>query len=221
MKNISQILLQIYEKLYAYFGPQGWWPADTPFEVCVGAILTQNASWKNVKKAIENLKKENLLDPFKLYKLPLEKIAQVIKPSGFYNIKAKKLKNFVKFLIEKYKGNIEILFSKGLYEAREELLSIKGLGKETVDSILLYAGNFPIFVVDAYTYRILNRHFLIPEEITYDEIQALFMENLSPDPKFFNEFHALLVACGKTFCKKKDPLCSPCPLNHLHTYEVL
>ena len=120
-------------------------------------------------------------------------------------------------MVEKYKGNLEELFSKGLYEAREELLSLKGLGKETVDSILLYAGNFPIFVVDVYTYRILNRHYLIPEETTYDEIQALFMENLPHDPKLFNEFHALLVACGKNFCKKRNPSCTPCPLNHLPT----
>ncbi|RKX62161.1 MAG: endonuclease III domain-containing protein [Thermodesulfobacteriota bacterium] len=217
MKNIANILNDIYEKLYTYFGPQNWWPADTPFEVCVGAILTQNASWKNVKKAIENLKKKNLLDPLKLYDIPLNTLAQIIKPSGFYNIKAKRLKDFVKFLVEKYKGNLEELFSKGLYEAREELLSLKGLGKETVDSILLYAGNFPIFVVDVYTYRILNRHYLIPEETTYDEIQALFMENLPHDPKLFNEFHALLVACGKNFCKKRNPSCTPCPLNHLHT----
>ncbi|MCU4137919.1 MAG: 3-Methyladenine DNA glycosylase [Thermodesulfobacteria bacterium] len=217
MKNIANILNDIYEKLYTYFGPQNWWPADTPFEVCVGAILTQNASWKNVKKAIENLKKKNLLDPFKLYDIPLNTLAQIIKPSGFYNIKAKRLKDFVKFLVEKYKGNLEELFSKGLYEAREELLSLKGLGKETVDSILLYAGNFPIFVVDVYTYRILNRHYLIPEETTYDEIQALFMENLPHDPKLFNEFHALLVACGKNFCKKRNPSCTPCPLNHLPT----
>jgi endonuclease-3 related protein len=220
MKNTSQLLQEIYERLYSFFGPQNWWPADTPFEVCVGAILTQNASWKNVKKAIENLKKENLLDPFRIYNLSVEELSQLIKPSGFYNIKARRLKNFVKFLVEKYNGNLENLFSKGLHEAREELLNIKGLGKETVDSILLYAGNLPIFVVDAYTYRILNRHYLVPEETTYDEIQSLFMENLPHDPKLFNEFHALLVACGKTFCKKKEPRCSSCPLNHFTTYEV-
>lgn len=220
MKDISQILKNIYETLYSFFGPQNWWPADTPFEVCVGAILTQNASWKNVKKVIDNLKEKELLDPFKLYEIPLEKLSQIIKPCGFYNLKAKRLKNFVKFLVEKYQGNLDILFSKGLYEAREELLSIKGLGKETVDSILLYAGNLPIFVVDAYTYRILHRHYLVPEETTYDEIQALFMENLPHDPKLFNEFHALLVACGKTFCKKKEPRCSICPLNYFTTYEV-
>uniref|UniRef100_A0A7V5XF37 Endonuclease III domain-containing protein n=1 Tax=Thermodesulfobacterium geofontis TaxID=1295609 RepID=A0A7V5XF37_9BACT len=216
MKNIQHILYEIYEKLFAHFGPQNWWPADTPFEICVGAILTQNASWKNVKKAIDNLKKKDLLDPFKLYDIPLETLSQIIKPSGFYNIKAKRLKNFVKFLVEKYQGDLKFLFSKGLEKAKEELFSIKGLGKETVDSILLYAGNFPIFVVDAYTYRILHRHSLAPEEATYEEIQALFMENLPRDPQLFNEFHALLVACGKNFCKKKDPLCETCPLKSIN-----
>ena len=216
MKNIYQILYEIYESLFAHFGPQNWWPADTPFEICVGAILTQNASWKNVKIAIDNLKKKDLLDPFKLYNIPLESLSQIIKPSGFYNTKAKRLKNFVKFLIENYQGDLNILFSKGLEKAREELLNIKGLGKETVDSILLYAGNLPIFVVDAYTYRILHRHSLVPEEATYEEMQALFMENLPQDPQLFNEFHALLVACGKNFCKKKEPLCKTCPLKTIN-----
>jgi endonuclease-3 related protein len=216
MKNIYQILYEIYESLFAHFGPQNWWPADTPFEICVGAILTQNASWKNVKIAIDNLKKKDLLDPFKLYEIPLETLSQIIKPCGFYNTKAKRLKNFVKFLIENYQGDLNILFSKGLEKAREELLNIKGLGKETVDSILLYAGNLPIFVVDAYTYRILHRHSLVPEEATYEEMQALFMENLPQDPQLFNEFHALLVACGKNFCKKKEPLCKTCPLKTIN-----
>ncbi|RKX61332.1 MAG: endonuclease III domain-containing protein [Thermodesulfobacteriota bacterium] len=211
----SEILKEIFERLYSYFGPQHWWPAKTPFEVCVGAILTQNASWKNVSKAIKNLEEKQLLDPFRIYKLPLLKLAEIIKPCGFYNIKAKRLKEFVKFLVEKYEGKLEKLFNKDWKEAREELLKIKGLGKETVDSILLYAGGFPVFVVDAYTYRILNRHYLIEENVTYEEIQSLFMENLPPDPKLFNEYHALLVACGKNFCKKKDPICEKCPLKDL------
>ncbi|WP_038056572.1 endonuclease III domain-containing protein [Thermodesulfobacterium hydrogeniphilum] len=215
MKDISKILEEIYNRLFRHFGPQGWWPAKTPFEVCVGAILTQNASWKNVEKAINNLKEKNLLDPFKLYELPLNILANIIKPSGFYNIKAKRLKEFIKFLVENYEGNLEKLFSKNLNEIRKELLNLRGLGKETVDSILLYAGNFPVFVVDTYTYRILNRHYLIPEESTYDEIQELFMENLPPDPKLFNEYHALFVACGKNYCKKKTPICEKCPLKDL------
>jgi len=207
-----EVLTRIYDRLYEYFGPQHWWPADTPFEVCVGAILTQNASWKNVEKAIKNLKEAEVLDPFKLYRIEVSKLAMLIKPCGFYNLKAKRLKNFVNFLVEKYQGKLDKLFEKGIQQAREELLSIKGLGKETVDSMLLYAGELPIFVVDAYTYRILFRHGLIPEEATYEEIQDLFHRYLPEDPKLFNEYHALLVACGKTFCKTKKPLCETCPL---------
>ncbi len=207
-----EVLTRIYDRLYEYFGPQHWWPADTPFEVCVGAILTQNASWKNVEKAIKSLKEAEVLDPFKLYRIEVSKLAMLIKPCGFYNLKAKRLKNFVNFLVEKYQGKLDKLFEKGIQQAREELLSIKGLGKETVDSMLLYAGELPIFVVDAYTYRILFRHGLIPEEATYEEIQDLFHRYLPEDPKLFNEYHALLVACGKTFCKTKKPLCETCPL---------
>ncbi len=213
--KIYQILYEIYEKLYSYFGPQKWWPAQTPFEVCVGAILTQNANWKNVKKAIENLKNNNFLDPVKIYKISKDDLAKIIKSSGFYNLKAKRLKEFVKILVEEYEGDLNKLFSGDIYKIREKLLSIKGLGKETVDSILLYAGNLPIFVVDTYTYRILLRHNLIPEQITYDEIQNLFMEHLPLDSRLFNEYHALLVACGKNFCKKREPFCETCPLKDL------
>ncbi len=213
----EKVLMEIHNRLYEFFGPQGWWPGESAFEVCVGAILTQNASWKNVEKAISNLKKEGLLDPFKLYELPLEKLAQFIRPSGFYNLKAKRLKNFINCLVEKYEGSVERLFdsSRDMWEIRRELLEIKGLGKETVDSMLLYAGNFPIFVVDAYTYRIFSRHGLIPEEIDYDELQSFFMENLPQDPGLFNEYHALLVVCGKNFCRKKSPLCNKCPLKEI------
>ena len=211
----SKVLKEIYKRLYDFFGPQNWWPAETPFEVCVGAILTQNASWKNVEKAINNLKQKNLLDPFKLYSIPTDELAKLIRSCGFYNLKAKRLKNFLKVLVEEFDGKLENIFALGLEKAREKLLQIKGLGKETVDSILLYAGNLPIFVVDAYTYRILFRHGLIPEEVTYDEIQELFMSNLEPDPKLFNEYHALLVKCGKTYCKNKNPLCKTCPLNSI------
>lgn len=214
-RKIPEVLQEIYQRLFEFFGPQNWWPAETPFEVCVGAILTQNASWKNVEKAISNLKQKGLLSPPALYQLPVEELAELIKPSGFYNLKAKRLKAFVEFLMINYQGDLALMFKKPFSHLRSELLNIKGLGKETVDSILLYGGNLPIFVVDTYTYRILNRHFLIPEETTYDEIQTLFMENLPPDPQLFNEYHALLVACGKNFCKKNSPLCDPCPLKGL------
>lgn len=214
-KRLKEVLEEIYHRLYSFFGPQNWWPAESPFEVCVGAILTQNVSWKNVEKAIHNLKEKGLLDPKILSQIPREELASLIRSCGFYNIKAQRLKEFAKFLVERYQGDLEKLFSQPLERVREELLNIKGLGKETVDSILLYAGNYPIFVVDAYTYRILYRHYLIPEEATYEEIQSLFMENLPHDPRLFNEYHALLVACGKTFCKGKNPLCEGCPLRDL------
>ena len=212
MSRTGELLIKIYHRLYEHFGPQNWWPAETPFEVCVGAILTQNAAWTNVEKAISNLKRANLLDPFKLYQVELPRLATLIKPCGFYNLKAKRLKNFVNFLVSEFKGDLSKLFNLEVREAREKLLSVKGLGKETVDSILLYAGNLPVFVVDAYTYRILFRHGLISEEATYDEIQELFESNLPEDPKLFNEYHALLVACGKNLCKKNKPLCDSCPL---------
>lgn len=214
-KRLKKTLEEIYQRLYSFFGPQNWWPAESPFEVCVGAILTQNASWKNVERAIHNLKEKGLLDPKVLHQISREELAQLIRSCGFYNLKARRLKEFVRFLIERYQGDLEKLLSQPLEKARQELLSVKGLGKETVDSILLYAGNHPIFVVDSYTYRILSRHHLIPEEITYEEMQSLFMENLPQDPKLYNEYHALLVACGKTFCKNKKPLCDSCPLKDL------
>lgn len=213
MKN--KIFFEIFEKLYRFFGPQGWWPAESPFEVCVGAILTQNANWKNVEKAIENLKKQNLLTPEALYQLSEREIAEFIKPSGFYNLKAKRLKNFLKFLFENYQGDLKRMKEENPETLRRKLLEVKGLGPEAVDSILLYALDMPLFVVDAYTYRILFRHRLCPEETTYEELQNIFHENLERDIELYKEFHALLVACGKNFCKKKEPLCEPCPLSEL------
>ncbi len=213
MKN--RIFLEIFERLYQYFGPQGWWPAETPFEVCVGAILTQNASWKNVEKAINILKEKNLLTPKALYRLSEKELSELIKPSGFYNLKAKRLKNFVNFLIENYQGDLNRMKEEDPERLRERLLQVKGLGPETVDSILLYALDKPFFVVDAYTYRILSRHGLCPEEISYEELQKLFHENLERDLELFKEYHALLVACGKNFCKKREPLCKSCPLSEI------
>ena len=213
MKN--RIFLEIFERLYQYFGPQGWWPAETPFEVCVGAILTQNASWKNVEKAINILKEKNFLTPKALYRLSEKELSELIKPSGFYNLKAKRLKNFVNFLIENYQGDLNRMKEEDPERLRERLLQVKGLGPETVDSILLYALDKPFFVVDAYTYRILSRHGLCPEEISYEELQKLFHENLERDLELFKEYHALLVACGKNFCKKREPLCKSCPLSEI------
>ncbi len=212
----DKILRDIFERLYNYFGPQGWWPAESPFEVCLGAILAQNTSWENVKKTIQNLKEEKLLDPYLLYNLSYERLANLIKSSGYYNLKAKRLKNFLKFLLENYAGEIERMRGEDLETLRRKLLEIKGLGPETVDSILLYALDKPIFVIDSYTYRIFYRHNLCPEETTYEELQEIFHTFLPKDVSFFKEYHALLVALGKKFCKKKEPLCKGCPLENLN-----
>ncbi|MEW6679565.1 MAG: endonuclease III domain-containing protein [bacterium] len=213
---MKEILERIYEILYHKFGDMNWWPGETQFEIIIGAILTQNTAWKNVEKAIENLKKENLLIPERINEIPEEKLANIIKPSGFYNQKAKKLKAFINFLFLRYNGSLEKLFEKGLFSLRKELLEISGIGNETVDSILLYAGNKPIFVVDAYTKRILVRHKIIDEKADYEDIQSIFMENLPKDVKLFNNYHALFVKLGKEVCKKTKPLCKGCPLNEVY-----
>lgn len=211
----AKLFKEIYELLTAYFGYQGWWPAETPFEVCVGAILTQNTNWTNVEKAIRALKEKGMLSPENIYQLQPTTLANLIKPCGFYNLKAKRLKNFINFLMENYEGNLEKMKIEDLDVLREKLLKVNGLGKETVDSILLYALEKPIFVIDAYTYRILNRHGIVPEEATYDEIQELFHSSLDRDVELYKEYHAQLVACGKSFCKKTKPLCAECPLKVL------
>jgi endonuclease-3 related protein len=202
----------IYRRLYSRFGPQYWWPAQTPFEVMVGAILTQNTNWLNVEKAIANLKKYNLLAPDKLYKLSQRRLAWLIRPAGYYNIKAKRLKNFLKFFIQHYGGKVKNMSAQDSGLLREELLSVKGVGPETADSILLYALAKPVFVVDAYTKRILLRHRLIQGDTDYQETQNLFTRHLKNKVKLFNEYHALLVKLGKEFCLKNKPKCAICPL---------
>ena len=213
-KRESKKLIKIYQKLYSSIGPRHWWPGDSPFEVIIGAILTQNTSWKNVEIAIRALKEKNLLDPLKLYGVGDKLLANTIKSSGFFNIKARRIKTFMSFLFENYQGSLEKMFSEGLTPLREKLLKINGIGPETADSILLYAGGKPIFVVDAYTKRILARHNLISKTASYSEIQELFMENLKKDAGMFNEYHALLVYTGKYFCKKR-PNCENCPMKGL------
>ena len=205
-------LIRIYKKLYKYFGPQNWWPAENSFEVIIGAILTQNTKWANVEKAIANLKKEKYLIPQKLYNIKKSTLARLIRPSGYYNIKAKRLKSFIDFLFENYSGDIKKMFKKPVGQLRQELLEIKGIGPETADSILLYAGDKPVFVVDAYTKRIFSRHGIIGEDSGYQKIQDLFMAGLPKDTKLFNEYHALIVKLGKDFCLKTAPRCSDCPV---------
>lgn len=209
---VKKRLLQIYNRLYSEFGPQNWWPADSSIEVIIGAILTQSTSWKNVEKAVQNMKKKGLMTPEALYKAEEQSLAEIIRPSGYYNMKAKKLKAFVNFLFNRFSGDLDEMFKTPTALLRKELLSIYGIGEETADSILLYAGNLPVFVVDAYTRRIFSRLGFFGEETTYAQIQRLFMDNLPPDPYLFNEYHALIVALGKDYCRKTKPNCSGCPL---------
>lgn len=208
-------LHEIYEILLDHFGPQGWWPGDTPLEIMVGAVLTQNTNWSNVSKAIDNLKNDNLLIFEKLHELPVEALAEKIKPAGYFNIKAARLKNLLNFIAKEYNGSLEEMFALDAHTLREEVLTVKGIGPETADSILLYAGNKPVFVVDAYTHRIFTRHDLVAAEDGYYEIQEYFLLSLPEDIKLFNEYHALIVRLGKEFCKKSKPLCRQCPLGKL------
>lgn len=213
MDNVTRtVLIDYYESLFKSFGPQGWWPGHTRFEVIVGAILTQNTAWSNVEKAIKNLKAAGLLKPDTMHKADLKALSEAIRPAGYFNIKAKRLKNFLDYLFREYGGNIDKFLDKKNNGLREELLAVNGIGPETADSILLYAGRFPEFVVDAYTRRIFSRHKLAGEETGYEELKSLFMENLAPDERLFNEYHALIVKTGKDFCRTKNPLCGDCPL---------
>ncbi|MGR3176507.1 MAG: endonuclease III domain-containing protein [Candidatus Anammoxibacter sp.] len=210
----SAILKKIYDRLYSTYGPCNWWPGDSPFEVIIGAILTQNTNWTNVEKAIRNLKDANVFTPDKFFKIEITKLAELIKPAGYFNVKAKRIKKFINWLFENYDGDLTQMFAQSLGTLREELLSVNGIGPETADSILLYAGNKPTFVVDTYTYRILSRHDLIPEDSTYDDIKDFLEDNMPEDVKLYNEYHALLVQIGKEFCKPKRK-CENCPLNGL------
>ena len=205
----------IYKKLYASFGPQHWWPAETPFEVMIGAILTQGTSWSNVEKAIRNLKDRKLLLPSRLHKLPVKELGLLIKSAGYYNIKARRLKNFLNFLFSSYRDSIKKISGVGVMELRAQLLAVNGIGPETADSILLYALGKPAFVVDAYTKRILYRHGLVKKGWDYSRVQEVFVKGLKPRPRLFNEYHALLVRLGKDFCLKNNPRCGGCPLHSM------
>ena len=208
---IKERLEEAYHLLFNYFGPQEWWPGETSFEIAVGAILTQNTNWKNVEKAISNLKSNTDFSPKGLYSLEPNKLAELIKPAGYFRLKTKRLRNFLKPVVEIYDANLD-LFNKGsTAEVRERLLNISGIGPETADSILLYAFNRPIFVIDTYTFRMLMRHNLCDESADYDELQSTFIDNMCEDIKLYNEFHALIVMLGKNFCKPK-PKCELCPL---------
>ncbi|HSA59546.1 MAG TPA: endonuclease III domain-containing protein [bacterium] len=204
-------LRDYFEKALKDLGPQHWWPGETPFEVCVGAILTQNTAWTNVEKAIGNLKARGLLDPHRMNALPPAELAQLVRPAGYFNIKTKRLKSFLKFLIEEYEGDLERMKLERAESLREKLLSVRGIGPETADSILLYALEKPVFVVDAYTKRIFTRHEVLSDEADYHEIQDHFARHLSTETRTFNEFHALIVNVGKNWCRPRNPDCDRCP----------
>lgn len=214
-------LHHIYTALFDHFGPQQWWPGETPLEVLVGAVLTQNTNWANVSRAIGNLKEENLLSFAALGSLPDAVLAEKIRPSGYFNLKARRLKNLLALIRrEEPAGDLDLFFAQETATLREKLLSAKGIGPETADSILLYAAGKPVFVVDAYTYRMLTRHGLIGEETDYAEMQELFMAALPADAALFNEYHALIVRLGKEYCKKSRPRCQQCPLRHFEPLLV-
>lgn len=206
------ILSQFYDTLARSLGPMRWWPAKTPFEVIVGAILTQNTAWVNVERALANLRRKRLLTPRGLERIPHARLAWLVRPSGYFRQKAKKLKAFVRFLRENFGGSLRQMFRAPTAELRRSLLGVHGIGPETADSILLYAGNHPVFVVDAYTKRILLRHDLVGEKAGYEEIRQIFENSLPRDPKLYNEFHALLVNVGKNWCRPQAPRCDECPL---------
>jgi len=207
--------MQIYRRLFDAFGPQHWWPAETPFEVIVGAVLVQNTNWENVKRAIENLRQTDLLEPHALLAVPIEELEELIRPAGYFRIKAGRLRSVLRFLVERYDGSLEAMFRTPLNALRRELLAVHGVGPETADSILLYAGHLPAFVVDAYTHRIFARHGWIEYDTDYHAIQDYFQGGLPDDVPLWNEYHALLVHLGKHFCRKTRPRCAECPLSEM------
>ncbi|NLY89272.1 MAG: endonuclease III domain-containing protein [Firmicutes bacterium] len=210
-------LLEIFHRLLAHFGPRHWWPAKTPFEVIVGAILTQAVAWYNVEKAITCLEEAGLLTPEALYRCPTERLETMIRATRYYREKAKKIKAFLTYLFQNHGGDLDRMFRLPPDRLRRELLEIYGIGEETADSILLYAGGFPFFVVDSYTKRIFSRLGLLPEKAGYRMVQDFFQTRLPKDPQLFNEYHAQLDALGHYLCKAR-PLCPECPLLDLCAY---
>jgi len=209
---VASPLVEIYEHLLAELGPQHWWPGETPFEVIVGAILVQNTNWQNVRRAIDNLRDEGLLEPRALHDLDVASLAELIRPAGYYRVKARRLRNFLDWLIDRHHGSLAAMFATSIDTLREELLTLNGIGPETADSILLYAGDLPVFVVDTYTHRICSRHGLIEFDTDYHAIQYLFQSGLPADVQVYNEYHALLVSIGKHYCRKRKPRCEACPM---------
>jgi endonuclease-3 related protein len=213
--TLSGELMRYYELMSSALGPMRWWPAQTPFEVIVGAILTQSTAWGNVERAIGNLRSARLLTPSAMLRARTQRLAGLVRPSGYFRQKAKKLKAFVRFLHNAYGGSLKGMFQTPTSQLREELLSVHGIGPETADSILLYAGNHPVFVVDAYTHRIFGRHAITNGKPDYETVRDLFESSLPRRQELFNEFHALIVNTGKNWCRKSAPRCEECPLRPL------
>ena len=214
MPQTKAALIDIYERLSRHYGPTDWWPGDTPFEIAVGAILTQNTNWKNVERAIANLKRERLLGPKKILACEDAVLEAALRPSGYFRVKARRLRNFCRYLVERYRGSMKRLATQPLDVLRAELLAVNGIGPETADDILLYACDKPVFVVDAYTRRIFSRHGLCAPDIAYEPLRALFERNLEPDLHLYKEYHGLIVFVGKDFCRR-TPKCAECPLGVL------
>jgi endonuclease-3 related protein len=212
--TIRERLAQFYGRMSAHYGPTHWWPGDSPFEIAIGAILTQNTAWTNVEKAIENLKRAGLLDVRAMLAAPEEALETALRPSGYFRQKTQKVKRFCAHLIAHYDGRMDRMARRPLDELRKELLGLKGIGPETADDILLYACDKTVFVVDAYTHRIFSRHGFIPAKIGYEDLRAFFEGNLEPDGHTFKEYHGLIVWVGKDFCRKQ-PRCAECPLGPL------
>ncbi len=202
---------EILAHLSAAYGPQHWWPGETPFEVMVGAVLVQNTAWKNVEKAIVNLRESGLLSLAAIHRTDREELAEIIRPSGYYRVKAARLKNLVAFVVNEFDGSLDAMFERPLEELRESLLALNGVGPETADSILLYAGHLPTFVIDSYTQRVFKRHGWIEPEADYYALKEHCEGNLESDVALFNEYHALLVRVGNAHCRAQ-PRCDGCPL---------
>jgi endonuclease III related protein len=212
-KNITTRLLAIHQCLSNFFGPLHWWPGDSDLEIMVGAILTQNTNWQNVSRAIDMIKSEELLDVKALFNIDELHLGGLIKSCGYFNLKARRLKNFIHFFYLRYGGSTEKMFDLDWRTLRKELLDVNGIGPETADSILLYAGKKPVFVIDAYTRRIFQRHGYISLQDSYEQIQQYFMRHLPKDHRLYNEYHAQIVMVGKNYCNRKNPNCQDCPLS--------
>ena len=224
-RDPSGALRRAYKLMRARFGHQRWWPGETPFEVCVGAILTQNTNWGNVERAIANLKAARVLDPKPLFALGESKLAQLIRPAGYFNVKARRLRSFLRLLVEDFGGNLDRLFAGDTGSVRTRLLAVNGIGPETADSMLLYAGGHHRFVIDAYTKRVFQRHEWCGADAGYDDLQHLCESALDEKPRgrrldYWQDFHAQLVMVGKNFCRPGTPLCEQCPLQPLLPLRV-